>query len=70
MAEEPSYENKAAKATIPDTMRGLRACLKCKLIKSIKQFQDEGCENCAGSFDNANANQFTTPTFHGQALTS
>ncbi|XP_023016775.1 transcription elongation factor subunit spt4 [Leptinotarsa decemlineata] len=32
--------------TIPKDLRGLRACLMCSLIKSVDQFEKEGCDNC------------------------
>ena len=31
---------------IPSQVRKLRACLLCSLVKSIEQFQADGCENC------------------------
>eukprot|EP01032_Pedospumella_encystans_P008294 gene8294-9866_t len=33
-------------ADIPDEFKGLRACLRCSLIKTFEQFNDKGCENC------------------------
>jgi transcription elongation factor SPT4 len=27
-------------------MSGLRACLRCALIKTFEQFHHDGCENC------------------------
>jgi len=32
--------------SIPKDLRHLRACLVCSLVKSIDQFEHEGCENC------------------------
>ncbi|XP_030757171.1 transcription elongation factor SPT4 [Sitophilus oryzae] len=32
--------------SIPKDQRGLRACLVCSLIKSLDQFECEGCDNC------------------------
>uniref|UniRef100_A0A1I7XJ76 Transcription elongation factor SPT4 n=1 Tax=Heterorhabditis bacteriophora TaxID=37862 RepID=A0A1I7XJ76_HETBA len=32
--------------TIPRDLRGLRACLLCSLVKSMDQFEQDGCENC------------------------
>ncbi|VDP05500.1 unnamed protein product [Soboliphyme baturini] len=32
--------------TIPRDLRNLRACLLCSLIKSVDQFENDGCENC------------------------
>lgn len=31
---------------VPNTMRSLRACLLCSLIKTCDQFEVDGCENC------------------------
>lgn len=31
---------------VPNTMRNLRACLLCSLIKTSDQFEVDGCENC------------------------
>ena len=33
-------------AEIPDSEKGLRACLRCSLVKTNQQFLDSGCENC------------------------
>lgn len=30
----------------PDALRGIRACKRCGLLKTIEQFVEEGCENC------------------------
>eukprot|EP01117_Protostelium_nocturnum_P020018 TRINITY_DN882_c1_g1_i1.p1 TRINITY_DN882_c1_g1~~TRINITY_DN882_c1_g1_i1.p1 ORF type:complete len:126 (+),score=22.11 TRINITY_DN882_c1_g1_i1:59-436(+) len=30
----------------PNNMKSLRACLWCSLIRTEKQFDDEGCPNC------------------------
>uniref|UniRef100_A0A915K3X7 Transcription elongation factor SPT4 n=1 Tax=Romanomermis culicivorax TaxID=13658 RepID=A0A915K3X7_ROMCU len=32
--------------TIPRDLRGLRACLLCSLVKSLEQFESDGCDNC------------------------
>jgi len=48
----------------PRSIKSLRACLKCKLIKSYTDFEKEGCDNCKDLEDVA-VNQYTTPTFHG-----
>lgn len=32
--------------TLPRDLRGLRACLVCSLIKTIDQFENDGCDNC------------------------
>jgi len=33
-------------AEIPEEMKGMRACLRCALIKTYSQFYESGCENC------------------------
>lgn len=32
--------------TVPKDMRNLRACLLCSLIKTLEQFEYDGCDNC------------------------
>ncbi|KAK2723801.1 transcription elongation factor SPT4-like [Artemia franciscana] len=32
--------------SIPKDLRGLRACLVCSLIKTLDQFEFDGCDNC------------------------
>lgn len=51
-------------AGYPESLRSLRACLRCKLIKSAGQFQDNGCDNCV-EFEEKNPIEYTTPRFHG-----
>jgi len=31
---------------IPKDLRQLRACLSCSLVKSMEQFETDGCDNC------------------------
>lgn len=33
-------------AVTPVDMRGMRACMRCTLVKNNNQFYDDGCENC------------------------
>lgn len=35
-----------AQASAPNAMKGLRACKRCGILKTLDQFIDEGCENC------------------------
>ncbi|CAI2386144.1 unnamed protein product [Moneuplotes crassus] len=49
--------------TPPSSMRKLRACLICSLIKTEEQFYQEGCDNCATAFDGVDGG--TTPNFSG-----
>ncbi|VDK74317.1 unnamed protein product [Litomosoides sigmodontis] len=32
--------------SIPRDLRNLRACLLCSMIKSVEQFELDGCDNC------------------------
>jgi len=33
-------------ASVPNQLRGIRACKRCGLLKTLDQFIDEGCDNC------------------------
>ena len=33
-------------STVPKNLRQLRACLSCSLIKTMEQFENDGCDNC------------------------
>jgi len=35
-----------ARASTPAALRGIRACKRCGLLKTLDQFINEGCENC------------------------
>ena len=35
-----------ANASVPTSMRGIRACKRCGLLKTLEQFINDGCENC------------------------
>ncbi|KAK7087659.1 transcription elongation factor SPT4-like [Littorina saxatilis] len=32
--------------TVPKDLRNLRACLLCSLVKTIEQYEFDGCDNC------------------------
>lgn len=32
--------------TVPKELRNLRACLLCSLVKTLDQFEYDGCDNC------------------------
>eukprot|EP00745_Piridium_sociabile_P006580 TRINITY_DN142356_c0_g1_i1.p1 TRINITY_DN142356_c0_g1~~TRINITY_DN142356_c0_g1_i1.p1 ORF type:complete len:118 (-),score=22.45 TRINITY_DN142356_c0_g1_i1:346-699(-) len=32
--------------TVPKDLRNLRACLLCSLVKTLEQFEFDGCDNC------------------------
>jgi transcription elongation factor SPT4 len=35
-----------ANAQAPSSLRGIRACKVCGILKTLDQFLNEGCENC------------------------
>lgn len=35
-----------ANASVPQSIRGIRACKRCGILKTLEQFVNEGCENC------------------------
>lgn len=35
-----------AQASVPDELRGIKACKRCGILKTFDQFATEGCENC------------------------
>ncbi|XP_067393822.1 transcription elongation factor SPT4 [Emydura macquarii macquarii] len=39
-------ERAMALETVPKDLRHLRACLLCSLVKTIDQFEYDGCDNC------------------------
>lgn len=73
MAEQEGESMKVAEeeyvdfgADIPDDLRGLVACLRCSLIKTFRQFDEGGCENCEflGMKDNAERVTQCTTSYH------
>jgi transcription elongation factor SPT4 len=35
-----------ADASVPNQLRGIRACKRCGILKTLDQFINDGCENC------------------------
>ncbi|MBA0602273.1 hypothetical protein Gorai_002459, partial [Gossypium raimondii] len=58
-----------APAQIPTSFgHELRACLRCRLVKTYDQFRESGCENCPFfkmDGDNERVVDCTTPNFNG-----
>lgn len=44
--ELPQQVAELAQAPVPNALRGIRACKRCGLLKTLDQFINEGCENC------------------------
>jgi transcription elongation factor SPT4 len=42
----PQQVDDLANASVPNALRGIRACKRCGILKTIDQFVREGCENC------------------------
>ncbi|KAI4339317.1 hypothetical protein MLD38_024274 [Melastoma candidum] len=59
----------APPAQIPTSFgHGLRACLRCRLVKTFDQFRESGCENCPFfkmEEDQERVVDCTTPNFNG-----
>eukprot|EP00994_Dinema_validum_P004939 NODE_3022_length_609_cov_13.698214_g2525_i0.p2 GENE.NODE_3022_length_609_cov_13.698214_g2525_i0~~NODE_3022_length_609_cov_13.698214_g2525_i0.p2 ORF type:complete len:149 (-),score=33.07 NODE_3022_length_609_cov_13.698214_g2525_i0:111-557(-) len=55
------------KNIIPDSTKGLLACLKCKLIKTRQQFSRDGCANCV-DFEVAKVDEWSTANFEGCSI--
>ena len=47
----------------PKSLKKLRACTQCRLIKTEEQFLSEGCENC--KIDEKEISTYITPHFKG-----
>mmetsp|Transcript_19347 Transcript_19347/g.39721 ORF Transcript_19347/g.39721 Transcript_19347/m.39721 type:complete len:128 (-) Transcript_19347:637-1020(-) len=59
-----------AEASVPNSIRGIRACKRCGILKTMDQFINDGCENCPflDMIDNPErANACTSAFFEGQA---
>lgn len=64
-------ENKTQWADVPKDSKNLRACMVCRLIKTQRQFYDNGCENCdflEYKADTSRVEQCTTQNFQGFVL--
>ena len=42
----PQALEELANATAPSSLKGVRACKRCGLLKTLDQFINAGCENC------------------------
>lgn len=65
----PPKVEELAQASVPTALKGVRACMRCGIVKTFDQFLEHGCENCPflnmeGEFQRVN--QCTTAFFEGQ----
>ena len=44
--ELPQHVMDLADAPVPTNTKGIRACKRCGLLKTLDQFINDGCENC------------------------
>lgn len=44
--EVPQQVADLAQASVPVQLRGIRACKRCGILKTLDQFMNDGCENC------------------------
>ena len=68
--ELPQQVADLAQASVPDQLRGIRACKRCGILKTLDQFINDGCENCPflEMVDNQDrCSMCTTAFFEGQA---
>ncbi len=42
----PATTSTARLDTLPSSLRNVRACLLCSLVKTVDQFEADGCDNC------------------------
>ena len=67
--EEDDDPAEATICSIPDSLKGLRACMVCTMVKSMEQFLNEGCDNCESFLqlrdNNARVSELTSHTFEG-----
>ena len=33
-------------ASVPNSLKAIRACKRCGILKTMEQFVEDGCENC------------------------
>jgi len=58
-----------AHAVAPSAIKGIRACKRCGILKTLRQFMDDGCENCPFlemAEDPEKCNLCTSAFFEGQ----
>lgn len=69
MATVGQLEEETRAAPVPEALnRNLRCCIPCRLVKTLEQFYDQGCENCTFldmEGDRERIEDCTTTEFHG-----
>lgn len=65
----PQQVAELARAAVPSNLKGIRACKRCGILKTLEQFINKGCENCPFlemEDDPEKCNLCTTAFFEGQ----
>ena len=44
--ELPQHVIDLSEASVPTSVKGVRACKRCGILKTVDQFINDGCENC------------------------
>jgi len=68
--EVPEQVAELAQASVPTSLKNIRACKRCGILKTFEQFYEQGCENCPFlnmADDTQQVNKCTTAFFEGQA---
>jgi len=66
--EEEKYEDAVRYAARPETLMSLRSCIKCRLVKTLDQFQDAFCDNCWSFWDGNESGELPSTYKKGRAL--
>ena len=68
--EVPQQVAELAQASVPTSLKNVRACKRCGILKTVEQFYEDGCENCPFlnmADDMQQVNKCTSAFFEGQA---
>ena len=65
-------EEETRAAPVPEALnRNLRCCIPCRLVKTLEQFYEQGCENCTFldmEGDRERIEDCTTTEFHVRCI--
>ena len=68
LATEEQHDEDKRAAPVPEALnRNLRCCIPCRLVKTLEQFYEQGCDNCTFldmEGDRERIEDCTTTEFH------
>lgn len=74
LTTEEQYAEETRAAPVPEVLnRNLRCCIPCRLVKTLEQFYDQGCENCTFldmEGDRERIEDCTTTEFHVRCMST